>query len=358
MIPSIKGYVPTLAIRPSEMSALEYLPGATKDRIMPCILFAPWLSSNSLDKAMDRVHKAFPRRYYFLDINQDYRSNSKNNARQEFAQLKDYNDSFLNWVKFVEQYEWVLPCLQSKGQSEAELRRQIEAFQKLNRAYCVRIVQDRSPDNIEEIISALAADGLANFAIILEGGWVKDALSLSAWFGGLTNGIRKKINAQVPIVLSCTSMPKMFSAFNGVIPVEFNNRKLVDQIRRQSNRPEDVIYGDWGSTRPRNNSGGGGDLPPARIDYPTADTWYISRNKNDSWNFKTAAEKLMAEDIWDGNLGIWGEEMIYRTTISKDIGISSLQKNVAARVNIHLHRQAFYGESSGNPQQFDDDWED
>ena len=353
----IKGYVPTLAIRPSEMSALEYLPGATKDRIMPCILFAPWVSSNSLDKAMDRVHKAFPGRYYFLDIDRDYYPNSERPAQQEFTQLMESNDAFSNWIEFVEQYEWALPCLQSKGQSEAELRRQIEAFQNLGRAYCVRIVRDRFPDNIEEIISALTAGGLANFAIILEGGWVEDALLLTAWFEGLVTGILEKIDAQIPIALSCTSIPKMFSTFNGVVPIEFNNRELVEQLRRQSNRAN-IIYGDWGSTRPRNDSTG--RRPFDRIDYPTTDIWYISRNKNDKWNFKTAAEKLIEKkDAWDGHLDIWGEEMIKQTTINQKLGINSPQKNVAARVNIHLHRQAFYDHSDPlRSLQLDDIWED
>ena len=353
-----KDYVPTLAIRASEMVGLEYLPGATKDRMTPCILLAPWLNSSSLDKAMDRVHKAFPKRHYFLDIDQDYYSNSGNNAQREFAQLMESNDAFSNWRKFVEKYEWAWPCLQSKGQSEKGLRRQIEAFQNIKRAYCVRIVRDRFPNNIEEIISALTAFGTADFVIILEGGWVEDALTLGAWFEGLINGILGEIDAQIPIVLSCASIPKMFSTLNGVMPIPFKNRKLIDQITKKSNRAN-IIYGDWASTRPRSRN----DMyffnrPLNRIDYPTSDIWYISRNKNERWDFKTAAEKLMAKDIWDGNLDIWGEEMIYRTTISEDIGINTPQKNVAARVNIHLHRQAFYGQSDLDRLEFDDDWED
>lgn len=165
------------------------------------------------------------------------------------------------------------------------------------------------------------------------------------------------IDANVPVVLSCTSMPKLFSTFEGVYPVPFNNRQLVNQISRRSNRAK-IVYGDWGSTRPR-EPGGYANRPLDRIDYPTEDAWYIVRNKEKNWDFEEAAEVLIERSgVWDGNLNIWGEEMIYQTTINEEIGIDTPQKNVAARVNIHLHRQAFYGQPGLDAMDFDEDWED
>lgn len=35
-------YVPTLVVRASEMNGLEFLPDATKKRMLPCFLLAPW----------------------------------------------------------------------------------------------------------------------------------------------------------------------------------------------------------------------------------------------------------------------------------------------------------------------------
>jgi len=358
MVLENKSYVPTLAIRASEMNGLEYLPGATKDRMTPCILLAPWANSNTLERAIDRVQRAFPNRNYFLDIDRDYQfTNMESTPQQELAHLIDPANSFANWVEFIGQHELAWPCIQSRDQSEAEIRRQIEAIQALGRPYCMRIVRDRFPNNLDEIVAAFAAGGAADFAIILEGGWTRDPLSLAVWFDGVIAGSLQEIDANVPVVLSCTSMPKMFSAYSGVTPVPFTNRQLVDQISRRSNRTT-VIYGDWGSTRPR-EPGGFANRPLDRIDYPTEDTWYIARNKSQEWEFETAAEELIGNtDIWDGNLNIWGEEMIYQTTINEEIGIDTPQKNVAARVNIHLHRQAFYGQRDLDAMDFDEDWED
>lgn len=358
MVLENKYYVPTLAIRASEMNGLEFLPGATKDRMTPCILLAPWANSNSIERAIDRVQRAFPNRNYFLDIDRDYQfTNLESRTQQELAHLMDPTNAFANWVEFVELHEKVWPCIQSRDQSETEIRQQIEAIQALGRPYCMRIVRDRFPNNIDEIVSAFAAGGAADFAIILEGGWTRDPLSLAVWFDGVIAGNLQEIDANVPVILSCTSMPKAFSVFSGVTPVPFNNRILVDQISRNSNRTS-VIYGDWGSTRPREPSGFA-NRPLDRIDYPTDNAWYIARNKDQEWDFETAAEELIGNtDIWNGNLNIWGEEMIYQTTINEEIGIDTPQKNVAARVNIHLHRQAFYGQPGLDTMDFDEDWED
>lgn len=353
-----KNYVPTLAIRASEMNGLEFLPGATKDRITPCILLAPWANSNTLERAIDRVQRAYPNRNYFLDIDRDYQfPNLESHPQQELLHLLDPANAFENWVEFVGQHEWVWPCIQTRDLSELEIRRQIEAIQAMGRPYFMRIVRDRFPNNMDEIVAAFAAGGAADFTIILEGGWTRDPLSLSVWFDGVIEGSLQEIDANVPIVLSCTSMPKMFSTFSGITQVPFTNRQLVDQISRRSNRAT-VVYGDWGSTRPR-EPGGFANRPLDRIDYPTDNSWFIARNKDEEWDFEAAAEEIIENsDIWDGNLGIWGEEMIYQTTINEEIGIDTPQKNVAARVNIHLHRQAFYGQQGLDAMNFDEDWED
>ena len=358
MVLEKKGYVPTLAIRASEMNGLEFLPGATKERMTPCILLAPWAKSSTLERALDRVQRAYPNRNYFLDIDRDYQStNLESWPQQELAHLLDPANAFANWVEFVGQHERVWPCIQSRDLTEAEIRQQIEAIQALGRPYFMRIVRDRFPSNIGEIVSAFAAGGAADFTIILEGGWTRDPLSLAVWFEGVIAVSLQEIDADVPVVLSCTSMPKMFSAFSGITPVPFRNRQLVDQISSRSNRTT-VVYGDWGSTRPR-EPGGFANRPLDRIDYPTGDAWFIARNKDEEWDFEAAAKKIIENsDVWDGNLGIWGEEMIYQTTINEEIGIDTPQKNVAARVNIHLHRQAFYGQPGLDAKNFDEDWED
>lgn len=354
-----KNYVPTLAIRASEMNGLQFLPAATKDRITPCILLAPWANAASLEKSLERVRKAFWGRSYFLDIDRDYElTNVESLPQQRLVELLNPADAFRSWCEFISENEGVMPCVQTRGQSEAEIRTQIEWYQACGRAYAMRIHMSRIPQNIEEVVSAFAASGTADYTIILEGGWTRDPLSLAAWFDGLIGGPLAQIDASVPIVLSCTSMPKLFVSFHGgITKVPFSNHELVDQIRRRRSNRTRIVYGDWGSTRPREPKEFAG-RPVDRIDYPTEVAWSIARNREEEWDFRRAAEAIVRSQEWVGNLGIWGEEMIWNTSINEEIGIDTPQKNVAARVNIHLHRQAFFGFSDLGGMNLDEDWED
>ena len=358
MVLENKLYVPTLAIRASEMNGLQFLPRATKEKMTPCILLAPWANSTSLDKAIERVDKAFRGQNFFLDIDRDYEfTNLESAPQQKLVELLNPANAYENWCEFVGDHEHIMPCVQTRGQNEREIRTQIERFQEADRNYCLRLYMNRFPPNVEEIVAAFAASGAADYAIILEGGWTRDPLNLAVWFESVMSGHLVEIDAKVPTVLSCTSMPKMFTTFdNGVSTVEFTNHQLVQQIQRNSNRSS-IVYGDWGSTRPREPSGFG-MRPIDRIDYPTDRAWYIARNKEDEWDFKRAAAAIIASSQWQGDLGIWGEEMIESTAINEELGIDTPQKNVAARVNIHLHRQAFYDAENIGGMDLDEDWED
>jgi len=294
-----------------------------------------------------------------LDIDQDYDlSDPQTLAQQELVELKDPTNCFENWIAFVKDHDWIWPCIQTTGQTKAELRKQIEAFQSLGRPYCMRLTINIFPDNIDDVVGAFADVGSSDFAIILEGGWTNDPLSLAAKFVGTIGSSLSAIDATVPIVVSCTSMPKMFDMFNKSVPTcyPFTNRLLVEQVGRSSNRAR-IIYGDWASTRPRETRGMA-SRPLDRIDYPTEQAWYISRNKDLKWDFRNAAIAVKNSEVWDGKLGIWGEEQIRNTTINMDLGINTPQKNVAARVNIHLHRQAFHGQLPVDTNAFDEEWTD
>lgn len=356
---TINNYVPTLAVRASEMNGLEYLPGVTKERMTPCFLLAPWANSKKLDKAIDRIQKAYKGRKFFLDIDRDYQiTNMDSEPQKELISLQDSTKSYRNWMNFVEKFQNVMPCIQTKGLSATEIREQIQFFQKIKRTYSIRIEMNKFPANFDEIVEAFSASGTADFVIHLEGGWVRDPLMLEVWFSGVISRNLFEINAQVPIILSCTSIPKEFSNISGIKDVPFNNRKLFNILTQGSNH-SNFLYGDWGSTRPRESS-----IifrkPLDRIDYPVKDTWYIARNKEAEWNFQDAAREIInKKKIWVGDLNIWGEQMIKQTKNSKEVGINTPQKNVATRVNIHLHLQAFYDdEKIMKTLNFDDEWED
>ena len=336
-------YIPTLAVRASEMNGMEFLPGASKDRMIPIFLLAPWSSSKSLARTMERIEIAFLRRHFFLDFDRDYiPGNSESPAQLEWLELRNPTNCFEAWRNFLIEHPMVIPCLQLEGLDESDIRQQIEYIQEMGREYCLRIELKRMPMNIRSVVNILSDADTANFTVILEGGWVEDSLLMHARAHGLITGVLASIDTRIPIVVSCTSMLKGFAELVGMNECRFTNHQLIDQLRRGASR-ELVLYGDWGSTRPRED--GFGQAPLPRIDYAGDEAWYVARNKEEQWGYRRAAEVMVNSGIWDGTLGVWGEEMIQATAINPAFAIDTPQKNVAARVNIHLHRQAHYGEN-------------
>lgn len=341
-----KSYFATLAIRASEMNGLEYLPGSTKDALVPVVLLAPWGASRTLEQAIERFERAYPGRRYVLDIDRDYYpTNASHPAQARWLSLRDPSRRFRNWTLFWRAFPEAVPCLQTEGQSAADLHTQIDDIQGADREFCYRIELFRQTHDINTVISVLVDRGTADFSVILEAGWISDALTLSPTYSGLINGALARLDGRVPIIASCTTIRKDFTRVEGVVTDPFSNRLLLEQIRRGTNRAL-VVYGDWGSTKPRDDSFGRTPLP--RIDYPCDEKWLLSRSRSKNWDYSAAAAQIVSTPDWNGNLGVWGEELIFATAKNDEFAIDTPAKNVAARVNIHLHRQAHFGQNLSN----------
>lgn len=351
-------YVPTLAIRASEMNGLERLPAPTKDRIQPVFLLAPWPNATDLMKAVDRIQKAFPSRPFFLDIDWDYEvTNPEVPAQVQWLELRDPANDYANWIGFIEGVAHASPCLQVAGLTAPQITNQILAFQEMGRSFAVRVELHRFPENIQDIVAAVNMVGSADYAILIDAGWVNDTLTTRATISGIIQNTFGDLDAQVPIVVSYTTIPKGFAEVEGTDFVEFDNRSLIEELKVSTNRQR-IVYGDWGSTRPREK--GIASRPKPRIDLPLRNGWLSARNRPEEWDFEDAAEEIMGSDYWlqvDG-MGIWGEFMIRQTAVNPAVGINTPQKNIASRVNIHLHTQAFYNEPNITGLNLDEKWED
>ena len=248
----------------------------------------------------------------------------------------------------------VMPCLQLERQSEQEVREQINFIQEQDREFCLRIELKRMPASLPSAIEMLAELDVGVATIVIEGGWMREPLTMYAAAHGLLTGQLSNVNEDVPVVVSCTSMLKGFAEIEGLGESRFANHELLDQLRPSAGG-RTLLYGDWGSTRPREDSFGQAPFP--RIDYATEDSWFFARNREDGWDYRRAAEVMVNSRVWDGGLGIWGENMIRDSAVNPEFAIDTPQKNVAARVNIHLHRQALHGEEVRDID-LDEEWVD
>lgn len=352
-------YVPTLSIRASEMNGLERLPAATKDRLQPVFLLAPWPNAGELSRATDRIQKAFPHRPFFLDIDRDYLvTNDEAFAQQQWMDLQDPSGNYSNWVGFIETIPLASPCIQVLHQTRAQLVDQILMYQGMGRTFAFRLELNRLPVNIDDVTAAINEVGSADYAVIVDAGWLADTQPARLRVGNLIRTQLANIDANVPVVVSYTTIPKGYANVEGVDFAPFDNRLFVDELKQLTNRQR-IIYGDWGSTRPRTHERSG--PPKPRVDLAVRNGWLSARNKDEDWGFRDAAAAILESNEWkqqiDG-LGIWGEVMIRQTAVNPSLGINSASKNVSARVNIHLHIQSFFNDGDIRGIDLDETWED
>ena len=355
----VREYLVTLGVRPAEMSGLKELPGSTKDRLTPLLLLAPWLVTTQLSRALDKFEEMYPSRPYFIDVDTYYRVNEKlNEAKALWKRLAQKPADLDVWWGLLEQYPHTNPCLLMAEQPIERAWDQISWARENNRTFCVRMNLAESgsgiPPWMPELMKKLAAEGANDYAVVFEFGWIPDPLIPVAVATNYTEKYLSEIPPEVPVAISCTSFPKEFTSYDGTTEVRFANRELVAQVQRNTNHPK-IIYGDWGSTRPRSYDHR--SHPKNRIDFPTDNSWVFARNQNDSIDFQAAAERITTSSHWTGDLGVWGEQMIEGTAAEQPFAIDTMHKMIAARINIHLHRQAFYGHLPP-PGALDEEWSD
>lgn len=356
----VQEYLVTLGIRPAELSGLKELPGTTKDRLTPVVLLAPWLATKPLSRALDKFEAAYPSRPYFLDVDTYYRINDKpNEAKALWERLAKKPADLDLWWQLLSEFPNANPCLLMAGHTIERAREQIEWARNNDRTFCLRMnlaegIGSGIPPWMPTLVAELAAEGANDYMVVFEFGWVSNPLLVAAVASGYTQSFFSTIPPEVPIAISCTSFPRDFTQFDGTNVCGFTNRDLLDQVRLATNHPR-LIYGDWGTTKPRSYTPS--SQPKNRIDYPANTSWIIARDQESDVTFQAAAQRIMASGYWSGNLGIWGEQLIEGTADGQVFAIDSMPKMYAARINIHLHRQAFYGHLPP-PEALDEAWND
>lgn len=356
----IQEYLVTLGVRPAELSGLKELPGTTKDRLRPLLLLAPWLATVPLSRALDKFEDAYPSRPYFVDVDAYYQLNDKlNEAKLLWRRLANRPADIAAWWEVLEKYPFANPCLLIAEQSIEAVREQVAWAREHNRTFCIRLNLAENlglviPTWMPVFVEELEREGANDYAVVFEFGLQRDPLQVAAAASAYTRSFFANIPQEVPVAVSCTSFPTDFTVFDGLSNVPFSNRDLMVQVQRATNHPK-IIYGDWGSTKPRNY--GHASQPKNRIDFPTDRSWLIARDQSSSVDFQVAAQRIVTSPDWTGNLGIWGEQLIEGTAAGQNFAIDTMPKMYAARINIHLHRQAHYGDLPP-PAALDEEWDD
>ena len=356
----VQEYLATLCVRQAELKGLELLPGPTKDALTPILLLAPWLNTSPLSKAIEKFEHAYPRRPYFVDVDSYYEpSEVATEAKAQWRQVFQTPANLEVWWSILEPHSNAHPCLQMIGSTIENAWEQINWARERQRSFCIRLdfgnlARGRVPNWLGQLVAELVDEGVNDFAVVLEYGLVDDPLSMANNASGFIIQTLANLHPEIPIAVSCTSFPSDFTIFDGLRECPFSNRELVAQVRQATNRPR-IVYGDWASTKPRKY--GHANPPKHRVDYPIDNSWIIARGQEEEISLQTAAEMIVDSLYWDGTLGVWGEQMIEDTADEEESAINSMHKMYASRINIHLHRQAFF-EHLPALEALDEEWVD
>lgn len=349
---NLVNYLPILALRPAEMTALEELPAGDKNKLFPLVVLKPWLATNELSKGITRVTEVYGSRPIIVDIEPSaYLSNANTRpVHEQFRQLLSGNDGYEDWISLVEDNANFVPCIQYGAPKS--IVGQIERIRSLGRGAVLHLRKEAVANALNLISNnKVALKSLGNsLVVVLNFGQRRRDILLGA---AETVGIIQSLQSTLPdahFAVAATSFP---TDFVGLAKQDIYEREFHKQVQLQFGDRR-IIYADRGSARDESLNGGGGRIKP-RIDIPTATDWRFFREEVGS--YQDAAIAAIESDCWDPNLSIWGTQMVRRTKLAEEFAINSPAKSTAARINMHLHRQLFHDSFEGI-YDTDEEWQD
>lgn len=344
-------YCPLLKARVAEMKALSQLPDSSKDRAFPVLAVRPWPNALKLEHAWVRVEETLEDRRFAIDLDSSKRGVAGTPAASEFTALFDPADGFSRYYSVAGDFARAVPVFRWEGGEIPHLEQQIGHVERLDRGAILRLHHD-SPGNH----AAAVADVLNRFpdtTLVIDGGWSRELLLREQWASNLVQ-IATEIREDVEIVIAGSSFPQSFTNMKERAETRIDERFLHDAIRRRHNAAA-VTYGDWGSTREQSPSVPMTNRP--RLDLPMPREW-VSFRSVDGEDYKAVAERLVTDSAWSPTLEVWGTYVFKATAQDLPGAVRSPAMATAARINIHLHKQAQFGtglEVNDGDEPFTDD---
>lgn len=329
-------YVPLLHARIAEIKALRYLSDGAKDRLFPIVAIRPWPRARNLSKSYEKVQEALGSRRFAFELDPTrYLASSTENAPIEFRQLFDPAGGYANYYDAVESVEGAVPVLRLS--EPINLAHQLRHVERLDRGVVVRVQMDTAAAGIDALKATLR--GTPDVLVVIDAGWTRDLLSRELWASDIVE-IVTNIADEPEIAITSSSFPDTFAKIGKRGEHIVLERQLHSALVRRHNEAT-IVYGDWGSTRPPAiDSSPMRNVP--RIDLPTAANWVSFRKVADE-EYKEVAERLIEDATWRTDLTTWGTYTISCTAEGLPGAIRSPGTAAAARINIHMHLQAYSG---------------
>ena len=324
------------------MKALLQLPAVAKDGMFSIIVGRPWPNARQLTSTWNKVAESADGRRYALDLDRTRdRAGGNLPAHADFNALFSQQGGYANYYNLIESLSNAVPVLRLGHFGSRDFLTQAEHIHRVDRGLVVRLEHGLVQDAlavVDATYQVLQVGNDVNF--VIDAGWApRDLLSHEVWAASIVGRIIQH-QPEAEIVIAGSSFPDQFDRLGkrGVINVA--ERRLYAAVKRRFNAAN-LVYGDWGSTRPSRESTPMINVP--RIDLPNRNDWVAFRRDNDAdEDYMSIARRVMQDSVWPRDLNIWGTYMITSTAQSLPEGIRSAGTAAAVRVNIHLHQQRFF----------------
>ena len=330
-------YLPVLAISNAEMAALEHLPNARKDTILPLFRLKRWGASHDLANTEQRIHRAYGNRPYIGDVAPATPFNGpRQNVHNQLDALRDPTNGYVNWCQYASQHPAMIPAIQLGDLTQVGL--QIQRLEALGRGLAVYIPPQMSARIAN--IAALLAQHVKNqneLVFVIDLGAVNQTLLLSQ---ATTTSYVNSALAAIPTMSVAVSASSFPQGFVGLVNQVIYERQHFQGVA--NNTASRLIYSDHGSARAGSQAKGGGK-PAPRIDLPERQQWNFFRSNGGSGSIaqqyqQQAANALAAYSTIP--VGVWGFDQVRITASGSANAISNPVASTAARINMHLYEQS------------------
>lgn len=353
-------YIPILAIKPGEMTAVEQLPDKDKDLLLPLFPIRGWCAAHKLSNALRKIYQCIEDRPWIADIDETFLTDNKTflftgehpktPVYQEIKDLLKPDEGYENWFNFLVEHESAIPCLQCGDLDNLWL--QIQRLSSLGRGLVLRIcANDSYAIKHDAIIRTLAENTEEQILIIYDLGSIDHNYEERAPLLNAFMAEARRILPEAVLAISASSFPTGFSGMHRG-ESSIYERILFNKLKDLTIFGQ-LIYSDRGSARAQKQDGGGG-TPPPRIDYPLKKDWrFVRREIEDNIPNSKAlrkaayieiANEIVKSEYWIPELRLWGTQQIELTAEGNDFAIYSPQRSTATRINIHLYTQLHYNE--------------
>jgi hypothetical protein len=329
-------YYPSLRSRQAEMKGYKELTPEIKDKLLPIVVLGPWGNVKTPSMVLHKVSEHFGNRRFFLDL-------APGKPPQDWEALQVPDGDFKTWREFAAIKEQAIPVAFIRAdQPMRSTVRQALALERKHGSFAVRA---RSPQVDSPILQAIAStlDDVKNSLFILDFGYVREMVDETIFACAEVINKLREIAPSATVVVTGTSFPASFSRFQERSYLVIDEREIFERLGGE----EVSIYGDHSSIHTEVMEELPAYRPIPRVDYPTIDTWFFKRYRNEDGDREGAAGYVRcAKEIinltdWDASLvnEAWGAKKIYDAAHGNIESMGAAAPWISVRVNLHLHRQ-------------------